>query len=126
MCNKHADDVKGCFLTWLEECISCVKKDYDKKSFLGENKHFKDYIPKYIRAKNDDEKIEKDEQKYIYLSTKERMYIIWYNMKLDDKDEDEVEELNEKMEKDAKKELKNIISGLENELVKEANEECKA
>lgn len=78
-------------MTWLEECIQCVKKEYDKKTFLGERKHFRDYIPKYIWSKNDEDKIEKKEQNYIYLSTKERLYIIWYNMKLDDGDEDEIE-----------------------------------
>ena len=75
-------------MTWLEECISGVKKDYDRKSFLGDYKHFKDFIPKFIRSKNDEEDIEKGKQKYIYLSTKERLYIIWYNMKLDDVEEE--------------------------------------
>lgn len=75
-------------MTWLEECIQCVKKEYDKKTFINENKHFRDFIPKYIRAKNDEDKLEKGEQKFVYLSTKERLYIIWYNKKLDDDDED--------------------------------------
>lgn len=103
-----------------------MKKEYDRKTFLGENKHFKDFIPKYIRAKNNEDNVELGSQKFIYLSTKERLYIIWYNKKLDDEDEDKIEEENEKLEKDAKKELRNIITNLESELVIKPNEECKA
>lgn len=73
---------------------------------------------------NIEEDIESGKQKFVYLATTTWLYILWYNLQLD---EDPNEDENEKLEEKAKRESKQIVGNIEKELIyPKYTEECKS